>query len=72
MKNLGIKNSKSAIVRAIIVMASELEIEAIAEGIETREQLNFLRSLKCFGGQGHWFSHPLDHEKMTQFLESYS
>ncbi len=53
-------------------MASELEIEAIAEGIETREQLNFLRSLKCFGGQGHWFSHPLDHEKMTQFLESYS
>ena len=50
-------------------MAHELEIETIAEGIETLQQLNFLRSLGCFGAQGYWFSHPLDGEKMTQFLK---
>ena len=71
IKNLGIKNSKSAIVRAIIVMTRELEIEAIAEGIETSEQLNFLRGLGCFGAQGYWFSHPLEPEKMTQFLKTH-
>ena len=71
IKNLGIKDSKSAIVRAIIVMTRELEIEAIAEGIETSEQLNFLRALGCFGAQGYWFSHPLESEKMTQFLKNH-
>ncbi|MDJ0594746.1 MAG: EAL domain-containing protein [Pleurocapsa sp. MO_226.B13] len=69
IKNLDIKTSKSAIVLAIIAMARELEIDIIAEGVETLEQLKFLKSLECFGAQGYYFSHPLDSEKMTQFLE---
>ena len=69
--NLGINDSKSAIVRAILVMARELEIEAIAEGVETEEQINFLKALNCFGAQGYWFSPPLDPEEMTHLLQTY-
>ncbi len=71
IKNLDIKDSQSAIVRAILVMARELKIKVIAEGVETAEQINFLKALGCFGAQGYWFSHPLDTEEMTQFLKTY-
>ncbi len=71
INNLGINDSRSAIVRAILVMARELEIQAIAEGVETTEQLNFLKALGCFGAQGYWFSSPLDTEEMTYFLKTY-
>lgn len=70
VKNLGIKDSKSAIVRAIVVMARELNIKVIAEGVETAEQINFLQSLGCLEAQGYWFSHPLDTKAMTHLLES--
>ena len=72
INDLGIDDSRSAIVRAIVVMARELKIKAIAEGIETAEQLNLLRALGCFGAQGYWFSHPLNTEQMTHFLKTYS
>ncbi len=72
IKNLALKNSKSAIVMAIVAMARELKINTIAEGIETLEQLNFLKSLDCFGGQGYYFSHPLASEEMTQFINKFA
>lgn len=48
------------IVRAIIAMAKSLHINAIAEGVETVEQLTLLQSLGCGYGQGHLFSPPVD------------
>ena len=62
------QNSQSAIVRTIILMARELGITAIAEGVETLEQLNFLKSLGCSGAQGYGFFPPLNSEAMTNLL----
>ncbi len=70
--NLKSKNSQSTIVRTIIVMARELGIKAIAEGVETLEQLNFLKTLGCFGAQGYGFSPPLNSEAMTNLLAQVS
>ncbi len=70
INNLGREGSKSAIVRAIVIMARELEIEVIAEGVETVEQIDFLKTLGCFGAQGYWFSHPLEPKEMTHLLKS--
>lgn len=53
-------NDNSEIVRAITTLAQALSIDAIAEGIETAEQLMQLRTLQCKYGQGYFFSHPLD------------
>ncbi|MDJ0744351.1 MAG: EAL domain-containing protein [Xenococcaceae cyanobacterium MO_167.B27] len=66
--NLNLNNSQSAIVRTIIVMARELGIKAIAEGVETLEQLNFLKALGCSGAQGYGFSPPLNSQAMTSLL----
>ena len=59
------------LVRAIVSMARELGMEAIAEGIETGEQLNELKNLSCDFGQGFLLSRPLDKESAEKILEHY-
>ncbi|MHB1567284.1 MAG: GGDEF/EAL domain-containing response regulator [Acidiferrobacter sp.] len=48
----------AAIVKAIIMMAQSLDIEVIAEGVETQEQVEFLRAQGCHLVQGYYFSKP--------------
>ncbi len=48
------------VVNAIVMLADALGIGVIAEGIETPEQLNTLKSLSCKHGQGYYFAEPLD------------
>jgi diguanylate cyclase (GGDEF)-like protein/PAS domain S-box-containing protein len=49
----------AAIVSATVAMAHGLGIEVIAEGVETGEQLNYLRQRHCDQAQGYYFSRPL-------------
>ncbi len=49
----------AAITRAIIAMAHSLGLKVVAEGVETAEQLAFLRAHVCPLGQGYYFSRPL-------------
>jgi EAL domain-containing protein (putative c-di-GMP-specific phosphodiesterase class I) len=56
------------IVRAIVTLAHNLGLNAIAEGVETAEQLAQLRELDCELAQGYWFSKPLDSCAVTQML----
>jgi len=48
------------IVRTIIMLARNLGLDVVAEGVETREQLAYLRALDCEYAQGFFFAHPLD------------
>lgn len=58
----------AAIVAAIITMAHTLKLKVVAEAVETVEQLEFLRSLKCDRMQGYLFSKPLPAEEITRLL----
>lgn len=58
-----------AIVRSIIALARSLELEVIAEGIETEEQAEFLRSLGCDYFQGYHYSRPVRPERATGMLD---
>jgi diguanylate cyclase (GGDEF)-like protein len=54
---------QSEIVRTIIALARELNISVVAEGVETIEQLEFLKRLGCQAGQGFYISYPLESEE---------
>jgi EAL domain-containing protein (putative c-di-GMP-specific phosphodiesterase class I) len=60
----------AAIVEAIISMAGSLKLDVVAEGVETEEQLKFLRDQGCKLVQGFLFSRPLSAEDMYGFLSS--
>ncbi|MEG4282048.1 EAL domain-containing protein [Microcoleus sp. A006_D1] len=59
-----------AIVQTILILASHLGMDVIAEGIETVEQLNLLRALQCEYGQGYFFSKAVDSITATGLIES--
>jgi len=58
----------ASIVTAVIGMAHGLNLNLIAEGVETQTQLDFLRTLRCDGMQGYLFSRPITGPEMTELL----
>ena len=59
VRNVHSDSSAAAIVRAVIDMANNLELQVIAEGVETEQQAAFLRGHGCHQGQGYLFSRPV-------------
>ncbi len=57
------------LVKAIIVMAKSLDLTVIAEGIETNDQLEILKSLGCEMGQGYLYSKPLSPIEIEKFYD---
>jgi diguanylate cyclase (GGDEF)-like protein/PAS domain S-box-containing protein len=57
------------IVQTILVIARNLGLECVAEGIESEQQLECLREQGCALGQGYFFSRPLTEEEFTQWLQ---
>ena len=62
----------AAIVRAITGMARALQLQVVAEGVEQREQIDFLKAEGCHEIQGYYYSRPLPPERFVEFVRQYS
>jgi diguanylate cyclase (GGDEF)-like protein len=68
VKNIPEDADDAAIAKAILAMASSLGIDVVAEGVETSEQLAFLRQNGCDAMQGNYFSKPLPADEIVVLL----
>ena len=68
VQGLPVERDSIAIVGAIIALARELELKVVAEGVETPEQLQFLRSRRCDEYQGYLCSRPAPAEPFANLL----
>uniref|UniRef100_UPI00334103AF EAL domain-containing protein n=1 Tax=Prochlorothrix hollandica TaxID=1223 RepID=UPI00334103AF len=64
------QSNKQGLVTAILGIAKTLNMDVVAEGIETQEQLEKLQALGCDLGQGYWFARPLAAEMASQLLQN--
>ncbi|MFK8080145.1 MAG: EAL domain-containing protein [Granulosicoccus sp.] len=65
------EGARSPIVKAVVMLAHELNLDVVAEGVETIEQLNYIRSLSCEEYQGYYKSEPIvAHDFMQLLCES--
>ncbi len=60
----------AAIISCIVSIANNLHLKIIAEGVETKEQLAFVRSIGCHQFQGYYFSPPVPAEEFTAMLQN--
>jgi diguanylate cyclase len=59
----------AGIINAVIGMGKSLRMRVLAEGVETRQQLEVLQEHGCSEGQGYYFSRPVSAEDFGQLLE---
>lgn len=68
VNRLGFDQPNAEIARTILILAHNLGMDVIAEGVETQGQLAHLRSLGCEYGQGYFFSQPVDASTATKLM----
>jgi EAL domain-containing protein (putative c-di-GMP-specific phosphodiesterase class I) len=70
VKRIEEKDENAEIVRTIATLARNLGMDVVAEGVESQDQLECLKTLACEYGQGYLFAKPLDQEAAVAFIEA--
>jgi EAL domain-containing protein (putative c-di-GMP-specific phosphodiesterase class I) len=68
VRDLATDADNAGIVNAVINMGKSLKMRVVAEGVETRAQLEFLQEHSCPEGQGYYFAYPMVAEELTQLM----
>ena len=70
VRQIGKPSDNKHIVTAIISMARSLKLRVVAEGVETLEELSFLRAHQCDEAQGYYFSRPVPADEFAELLRT--
>jgi len=70
ISNIGINESDETLTETIIGLANKLSMQVVAEGIETQEQLDFLKNLGCDYAQGYFLGKPQSADDFAQLLDA--
>jgi EAL domain-containing protein (putative c-di-GMP-specific phosphodiesterase class I) len=70
VRQISTDGDDTTIVKAVIGMARGLKLRVIAEGVETPEQLAFLRAYRCDEAQGYYFSRPVLPQQFAALLSN--
>jgi len=70
VSNITTNNNDRTIVEAVIQMAIKLELDTVAEGIETKEQARLIESAGCKYGQGYLWSRPVTEQDFLKLLDA--
>jgi diguanylate cyclase (GGDEF)-like protein/PAS domain S-box-containing protein len=70
VRNVLVNPNDAIVARTIINMGRSLKLRVIAEGVETKEQLEFLQAAGCDEAQGYYFSRPVSPEQFAKLLEA--
>jgi diguanylate cyclase (GGDEF)-like protein/PAS domain S-box-containing protein len=68
VKGLGTADDTTQIINTILQLARSLDMDVVAEGVETRDQLARLTAMGCSSGQGYYFSRPVDAERAQRLI----
>ncbi|MFP4006906.1 MAG: EAL domain-containing protein [Spirulinaceae cyanobacterium] len=71
VSRMGLEGENREIVETIIALARQLDLDAIAEGVETHKQLQQLQALGCKFAQGYYFARPLTAIAATEFITEF-
>lgn len=69
INDISVDPAVNELVNACILMAHGMGLEVVAEGVETEDQLNLLRAMKCEYAQGYLISRPIEADAMTRLLQ---
>ncbi|MDY0289948.1 MAG: EAL domain-containing protein [Sphaerochaeta sp.] len=68
VNGIGVCSKDEKIIKAILLLAEDLKLKSIAEGVETEEQVAFLNSARCMQVQGFYFHKPMPAHELEQLL----
>ncbi len=68
VKDIGVDRSDESIIKATLAMCQSLGLEVVAEGVETPQQLQFMRDNGCQVIQGYYYSKPLPPEQFMDYI----
>jgi diguanylate cyclase len=70
IRQISTAGDDTTLVTAVIGMAHSLKLRVVAEGVETLDELTFLRSKQCDEAQGYYFSRPVPPAQFAKLLET--
>lgn len=65
---IGVNPKDEVIIQSILKLAADLDLETVAEGVETKEQADFLNKASCNRLQGYYFHRPMPADEMSKLL----